>query len=176
MKFDELFEQDDFEDFYDHLCKTIHVSNIKLSLNYLYQKKEYTKYIVNIYKCELIILECMLMKFLNKISIYKNNLYEETIIEVGSIVMLNSCLYISKFNNKDTDFLNSLSFGKKNKEYIERSSNRAKQAIQIINEKKKELKEYIDNVNEILIKKYQKLNYSKEIDELGNQLLKREND
>ena len=96
--FDNLFVEEDFDEFYRYLSKMVHVTSIKECISFLDSKSRYKPFIITEIKCVAIIFECMLMQFLNSIGKYNSDLYEDTLFVVSSCSIANSMLLHLRIN------------------------------------------------------------------------------
>ena len=89
--FSEYFDKDDFNKVYKYLCKLLHPSSMKELVSYLSRTKKYQKYICNNIKYIMLVIEFMLLDYLNKILLRDNSFNND---------LINFCTYVNLVNIK----------------------------------------------------------------------------
>ena len=166
-----LFKGDDFKAIYDHLSKMVHVTSIKECINYLDSKSKYRIYIATEIKSEVIMVECMLMQFLEKRGKYRNNLQGDTLLISSTISMLNAACFAVAFRRKHNRKINEFFYDDKSRNYLRTKGQDALEDLRYLKEENDKLTHIINESLDKLESKYNQLGYEKKYEEIAKELL-----
>ena len=128
----------------------MHVSSLKETIKYLNDKDKYQKHIITEFKCELIIIECLLLEFMSKANRYPNDIYYETLTIVSYMSFLNVMLFQIFFEKKHFGKIQRFLYDAKTQDYISKQT-------KMIKEDLKEIGNNIIRINKKMVKEAEKL-------------------
>ena len=164
--FDNMFISDDLEDIYSHLSKVVHVTSIKECINYLDSKSTYRAYMATEFKYETILIECMLMQFLDKRGKYRNALQQDTLFIASTISMINAICFTMVFKHKHNKKINGFFYDAASRGYLQARSQSIADDMQYLKNENARLAKGVESSFERLKEKYLQLGYENTIDEI----------
>lgn len=165
--FEPIFEANDFDTIYRHLSKMVHVTSIKECINYLSTKSYYQSYIITEIKSELVLIECILMMYLNKIDKYNNDLYVD-VARVSSSISLGNALCTAIMFPYRSKKIESFFMDDKSRRYFERQRQEIVSEMQWMENENKQLAHSINNAIVELFEKYKAMGYETAINQYLN--------
>ena len=158
--YDNSFNEESIDDMYDHMCKIVHVSSIKEASKYLASKQNYKKHITTELKCQIIIVECMLLQFLWEIQKYEYDLHNDCLVICSYISMLNAVCFNASFDKKHIKKLERFICDKETLDYLQEERLKTKKDVEEINKKSKKYSKLVKKALVDYERKCKELGYS----------------
>ena len=163
--FDDLFEAEDLNQFYKHLCKIVHVTSIKECISYLETSNKYCDYIITELKCETIMLECIFLDYLHRRGKYNPDIHRET-LNLEAAISIANCMYAIKENkNKPNNRISRFFRDEASRNYLQTKANVAVEEMTSLSQQIELINTIMRNCSIELVKKYNDLGYEQQIND-----------